>query len=75
MGGVRRGGRRASKMTGTGSKGKRKGAKAKRTVSAGGRKYTVLGSNDSLLKGLMKEKNLPFRKRKNKIDIKETGLR
>ena len=71
MGGVRRGGRRASKMTGTG----RKGAKAKMTVTAGGRKYKVLGSNDSLLKPLMKEKNLPFRKRKNKIDIKETGLK
>ena len=63
MGGVRRGGKRASKMTGTGSKGKRSFAKYKKLLPF------------SVQKAFKGEKNLPFRKRKNKIDIKETGLK
>ncbi len=56
------GGRMSSKMTGTGRRRKKNGTKAKRTVSR------VLGPYDSLLK-------LRLLRRKNRIDIKETGLK
>ena len=62
------GGRMSSKMTGTGRRRKKNGTKAKRTVSVGGREYKVLGPLDS-----MRKLRLP--RRKNKIDIKETGLK
>ena len=50
------------RMTGTGRRRKKNGTKAKRTVSR------VLGPYDSLLK-------LRLLRRKNRIDIKETGLK